>query len=402
MTTPNTKDVYIFFHGNCSDGITAAAITYNHYNTERVKRANMNFYHSGSTISSIENTHPIGNVNCIPVTYNDKLDVSASNIQGADVVFVDFCPSAKVGFEVAKRANSITIIDHHKPSPDKFKELQEAVEEAKEEEGMKPCPITLFFHGGVSGAAMCSDLFLGSQEHQLRSKADFANRYDLWLHKGDNTEMCAKYAQGVTAIHEELVCNHNPFKDSKRCSAGIFLDLVEGGDEVIAWYANQNGAIEHVVCLDVTDIIEKGDDVIKNMVKQAKRIIKEDTDFITDYGEVEGSVQEFIAFSYNVSGKYVNEVSNQLFTTASALPYVTPIIASVCIKPRGDKIKLSMRVAEGCDIDANAVMAVLGGGGHVKAAGALIERPDYVSNKDRMGAIREMVIGAINKTKSMS
>ena len=381
MTTPNTKDVYIFFHGNCSDGITAAAITYNYYITERCT---------------------IGNVVCIPVTYNDMLDVEASSIRGADVVFVDFCPSVKVGFEVAKRANSVMIIDHHKPTPSKFKELQEAIEHVKEQEGLEPCPVTLFFDDGLSGAALCSDLFLGSQEHQLRSKADFANRYDLWQHKGDNDDMCAKYAQGIIAIHEKLVGKDNPFKDSKRGRNGIFLDLVEGGDEVNAWYANQNRAIEHVVCLDVADIIKKGDDVIKNMVKQAKHIIKKDTDFITDYGEVEGSVQEFIAFSYNVSGKYVNEVSNQLFTGTPPLPYVTPIIASVCIKPRGDKIKLSMRVAEGCDIDANAVMAVLGGGGHVKAAGALIKRPDYVSNKDRMGAIREMVIAAINKTKSMS
>lgn len=381
MTTPNTKDVYIFFHGNCSDGITAAAVTYNYYITERCT---------------------IGNVVCIPVTYIDMLDVEASSIRGADVVFVDFCPSAKVGFEVAKIAASVMIIDHHKPTPSKFKELQEAIEHVNEQEGLEPCPVTLFFDDGLSGAALCSDLFLGSREHQLRSKADFANRYDLWQHKGDNDDMCAKYAQGVTAIHEELVCNHNPFKDSKRGCNGIFLDLTEGDDDVIAWYADQNRAIEHVVCLDVADIIKKGDDVIKNMVKQAKHIIKEDTDFITNYGEVEGSVQEFIAFSYNVSGKYVNEVSNQLFTGTPPLPYVTPIIASVCIKPRGDKIKLSIRVAEGCDIDANAVMAVLGGGGHVKAAGALIKRPDYVSNKDRMGAIREMVIVAINKTKSMS
>lgn len=402
MTTPNTKDVYIFFHGNCSDGITAAAITFNHYITERVKRANMYVYHSGSTISSIENTYPIGNVICIPVTYNDKLDVSASNIQGADVVFVDFCPTAKVGFEVAKRANSITIIDHHKPSPDKFKELQEAVEEAKEEEGMKPCPITLFFHGGVSGAALCSDLFIGNQDHQLLDKATFANRYDLWLHKGDNNDMCAKYAQGVIAVYEKLVRKDTSFKNSKRCCKGIFLDLTEEDDDIIDWYAEQNRAIEDVITLAVEDIIDEGEAIIKEMVKQAKRIIKDETDFITDYGEVEGSVQEFIAFSYNVSGKYVNEVSNQLFTDVQPLPYVTPINVSVCIEPRGDKIKISMRVAEGCDIDANAVMAVLGGGGHVKAAGTLIERPDYVSNKDRMGAIREMVIGAINKTKSMS
>jgi len=115
------------YHGNCADGFTSAWVV-------RKALGDDVDYHAG--------------------VYQD----APPNVEGRDVIMVDFSYKKSVLLDMADRANKITILDHHKTAADDLKELVDIPLENSR------CPLDIKFDMGRSGARITWDYFFPGQE----------------------------------------------------------------------------------------------------------------------------------------------------------------------------------------------------------------------------------------------
>ncbi|BDH16660.1 MAG: hypothetical protein [Bacteriophage sp.] len=90
---PN-ENIIIFYHENCLDGFCAASILF----------------------AALQLKNPKKDIYCVPITYNNKLNVEAINHYTKEIFFVDFCPSVeqiKLLQNTKKQFDRITVLDHH-------------------------------------------------------------------------------------------------------------------------------------------------------------------------------------------------------------------------------------------------------------------------------------------------
>jgi oligoribonuclease NrnB/cAMP/cGMP phosphodiesterase (DHH superfamily) len=90
------------YHGNCADGFTAAWVVNKWYGEGHIDREPMEFH---------------------PGVYQEP----PPDVAGRDVIMVDFSYKRPVLEEMAKKANSILILDHHKTAQEDLAEPIEGV-----------------------------------------------------------------------------------------------------------------------------------------------------------------------------------------------------------------------------------------------------------------------------------
>lgn len=131
------------YHGNCADGFTAAWI---------VRRALK------------------GEVDFHPGIYQD----APPDVTGRDVILVDFSYKRPVLMEMAAKANSILILDHHKSAAEDLAGFPSAVEIPGEK-------IVAIFDMNRSGAGIVWDFFFPNERRPML--VNHVEDRDLWLFK---------------------------------------------------------------------------------------------------------------------------------------------------------------------------------------------------------------------------
>ena len=140
------------YHHNCADGFAAALAVRTGLGEENVE-----FYKG--------------------VHYGTPPDVT-----GRDVVMVDFCYKKPVMLDLAREANSILILDHHKSAEEDLRDL--------------PSNVECIFDMERSGAVMAWEHFL--PEHDLPQLFEHIQDRDLWKLDLQDTE----YIQSAIFSHE--------------------------------------------------------------------------------------------------------------------------------------------------------------------------------------------------------
>lgn len=161
-----TKSLCIY-HGNCADGFSAAWVVWRLYGT--------------------------GQFDFHPGVYQEP----PPDVAGRDVVLVDFSYKRDVLMQMAEKANSILILDHHKTAaadldgfwqpPARYDDFVTGVAPALREEGFPP--VNAIFDMNRSGAMIAWDYFYsqdGTRTEPPKLLEHIQDR-DLWLFKLDGT-----------------------------------------------------------------------------------------------------------------------------------------------------------------------------------------------------------------------
>lgn len=143
----------IYYHANCPDGLTAAAVTRQYCRK-----------HLGM---------PTRNVICLPIHYGTPPEIPEALPSALQhIYFVDFCPDADqldVALETLGHEVPITIVDHHITQQDVGRQL----------EGDYP-NLTFIFDNNESGASLCAKHLLCLSEGSLPYVVRDVRDIDLW------------------------------------------------------------------------------------------------------------------------------------------------------------------------------------------------------------------------------
>jgi len=137
------------YHRNCLDGFTSAYI----FNKFHKQYRNFIEFHA--------------------VNYADK---DIPNVKDKDVFILDFSYKRNILIEMAKQANSIVILDHHKTAQEDLDNLNLS-------------NVEVIFDLNRSGAILTWDYFYPNEEAPLIIR--HCQDYDLWLFKLENTKAIA-------------------------------------------------------------------------------------------------------------------------------------------------------------------------------------------------------------------
>lgn len=164
--TDKTKALCIY-HGNCADGFSAAWVVWRLYGA--------------------------GQFDFHPGVYQDP----PPDVTGRDVVLVDFSYKRDVLMQMAEKANSILILDHHKTAaadldgfwqpPARYEDFIAGVAPALREEGLPP--VNAIFDMNRSGAMITWDYFYSQEGARVEPPKllEHIQDRDLWLFKLDGT-----------------------------------------------------------------------------------------------------------------------------------------------------------------------------------------------------------------------
>lgn len=94
----NATKTIVIYHGNCADGLGAAWVYYRYIGSHAIDDSNVinNVIYHGTN------------------ERNFYLDKRMPDIDGANVIILDYSYNANTMFDIAERASSVTLIDHHK------------------------------------------------------------------------------------------------------------------------------------------------------------------------------------------------------------------------------------------------------------------------------------------------
>lgn len=168
MTTPEAEKMtaLCIYHGNCADGFAAAWAVWRMYG---------------------------GQFDFHPGVYGE----TPPDITGRNVVMVDFSYKRPVIDDMASKAASILILDHHKTAaadldgfwkpPTKYEDFITNVAPALREEGMPP--VNAIFDMTRSGAMITWDYFYSQEGHRVAPPTllEHIQDRDLWLFKLEGT-----------------------------------------------------------------------------------------------------------------------------------------------------------------------------------------------------------------------
>ena len=291
------------YHANCVDGFTAAWVV---------------FLALGSA------------VDYIPASYGDPLP----EVDGCDVIVVDFSYKRKEMLELGERANSVLVLDHHRSAADDLKGF--------------PSPLPV----------------VGNQEP--------------WFAHLDGADMSA-YTHGVACLF-----------DMERSGAQIAWDFFQArmprpqlvnyvadrdlwrfgmlaSREISAWLGNQEQSFSHwITCQNILEdsrLFAKAVEAGREISVARGRMI---TDAVTaSRGEM--LIAGIVVPSANVPFNMASEAGNILAADA-------PFAATYFDLPCG-KSKFSLR-SRPDGMDVQKIAKRYGGGGHVYAAGIISDKDE--------------------------
>jgi len=131
------KDRLVLYHGNCYDGVTAAAICYQKFGDFETKY--------------------------MPMLYGEPVP----DVDGMNVLMVDFCFKAPQMQEIISRSKSLTLLDHHKTA-----EAELAFIESR------PGIDLILFDMERSGAGLAWDFLYPKRSRPI--VVDYVEDRDLW------------------------------------------------------------------------------------------------------------------------------------------------------------------------------------------------------------------------------
>jgi len=151
----NNRQIKIFYHSNCMDGLASAFIAKTTLERE-------------------------AEVNCIPIQYgeeeiifgrSDKAGLKYPIQKDDEIYFVDFSLKRDLMIELAGMVKEIVVLDHHKTAEENLRGLEDELEN-----------VTIIFDMNKSGATLCFDYFIDSG---LTKKIffDYIADRDLWNFK---------------------------------------------------------------------------------------------------------------------------------------------------------------------------------------------------------------------------
>jgi len=186
----NTNRMTVLYHNNCYDGVTAAWVC---ARALRGERPNLRF---------------------IPMNYSDPIP---ADIDGDDVVMVDFSFKRPLMEELYRRVNSLIVLDHHKTAE---------VELANFEPDTPPevSNLDIVFDMNRSGAGIAWDYFFSPDTRPLLVK--YVEDRDLWRYALPYSRQINAYIQSYDI---DLVEWLNVFKDG----AEDLANTVEVGEALL-------------------------------------------------------------------------------------------------------------------------------------------------------------------------
>ena len=200
----------VCYHSNCLDGFMAAYVLFRLHNST-------------------------DDVIYLPITYDNKLPFKPEEHQGADVVFVDFCPTEQQVLDLVRSMslNSITIFDHHAT---RFEDANKIATELFQ----KPSGFTkvdIHFDLDKSGARLVYDKqnFPSASifAKELITLVVLAERYDLWKHDGepecDESYLAAYFSNCINKTLREKIkaANSMGYEDRLKACTQAFKEKAE-------------------------------------------------------------------------------------------------------------------------------------------------------------------------------
>lgn len=273
----------VIYHGNCYDGITAAYVCWLMFKDE---------------------------AEYIPFNYSDP----APQVEGYDVVIVDFSFKRDVILKMREQANTLLILDHHKTAQKELEGLEYAI-----------------FDMERSGAGLAWDYYFGDQPIAFTSQnrpilVDYIEDRDLWKFKRTNSKEINALFQSYdidlkTWIGEVSKLDDRPFDQ-----------LVSEG----------------------TAILRKQDSLVKAICANAKLAFVGKENFKYQLPYVQTSV-------------LMSEVCDQMIKNFPDFPG-----SFYSFERKDGKIQYGLR-SRG-DFDVSVIAKQYGGGGHKNAAGFELDK----------------------------
>jgi len=210
------RQLTVFYHGGCSDGITGAWAIYAALPDEvRARLAALGgiFAEGRGVIDPLEQLaqagavfHGISHAGPTP---------APELVAGRHVVYVDVAPAAEVGEAVAAEARTLAVLDHHRSG----KAAVEALADAAARRGL---PCTAAYTEELSGAQIAWDwAHPGVPRPEF---VDYVGDRDLWAFRlpGSRAANKALYVEGVTR-------GFGPLTDLHRSGGRVGADLAARG-----------------------------------------------------------------------------------------------------------------------------------------------------------------------------
>ena len=171
----NNRQIKIFYHSNCMDGLASAFIAKTTLEREAKE------------------------VHCIPIQYgeeeiifgrSDKAGLKYPIQKDDEIYFVDFSLKRDLMIELAGMVKEIVVLDHHKTAEENLRGLEDELEN-----------VTIIFDMDKSGATLCYDYFSDSG---LTKKIffDYIADRDLWNFKLHKSKEINEYLRFIVAPND--------------------------------------------------------------------------------------------------------------------------------------------------------------------------------------------------------
>lgn len=283
----------IIYHNNCYDGVTAAWVCMKRFQGERP------------------------NLRAIPRNYSDPIP---EDIDGDDVVVVDFSWKLPQMQELYRRSNSLIVLDHHKTAEVELQNLWAV-------DAPEVSRLDIVFDMNRSGAGIAWDYFFGYSTRP--NLVNYVEDRDLWRYTLPHSREYNAYIQSFD------------------------IDL-------IVWTAQFNEGE-----LDVEDR-EVGRALLRQQSKLVKQICEHAVTDINLPNFPPGSmICPYLDPGVSVyTSVLMSEVCEQMLADHPEANYAWYVFLR-----KDGKHQYGLRSRAGSDVDVSAIAKLYGGGGHKHAAG---------------------------------
>lgn len=367
------RKTIVFFHDNCSDGITAAVAAFIALNGEA--------------------EHILPHLQFVPVTYNNKFLVTRSQLHNSDVVFVDFAPTPiQLQAFIDAGCHSVEVIDHHQTSFDNLRQYNDVCKAAVNNLADINIDLALSESGATMTYKRYKHLMCEGDVRAIGNAAHIARRHDLWLHNGDYRDQGFLYAKALTGAYlvellkerDAMIPVYNGkytlFKLRDHCYKNISSDRFFAGDDLDSLLKAYHDGITTVIqalygkVYYSNDLINEGREAIDELLSRVKpKIEKADIHVAKEIGDLRFYiVGDLDGDEVSIVAPVINEMPQGIANFV------------VTYKESSEGYKISLRTllpsghARSNDLTKVAKKIEATGGGHVDAAGAFI--PMSVAN----------------------
>lgn len=321
-------DIVVITHGRCIDGTSAAAIIYGWWKQKVAPNGMHIYFHSG--------------------VYGK--DPPAVN-KRQRVIIADFCYSLEHMQQLVANSSSVLLLDHHATARDNCKELLDSEQ------------IEGWFDMKRSGAALAYDWFFGSfdptdpsnlTDEELRKLekvrpllVNYVSDRDLWLL--DKRELCKAVSRWLGAL---------PY------------DLTERN--LARWW-------ELLTTFELDQSMRAQMSGVERIVEGTARAFAETQWPMTIRLDVEGEIQEWVVPAVNAPNFWTSETLDYILQTQKDAPFAVGVFVTGIAPAEGQLATITYSLRSRSDFDVSAIAKVIGGGGHLQAAGAEVRNPEIVA-----------------------